>query len=370
MKKGMIILVLVGILLVLPLIQAQTYSGFERVADNVNLFLSSGDNKVRLALEIREKEVNSAMENTLNGNEENSDKNLKSAWETLQLIQEKVTLNTAEEIKESSDGIIGLINEEGDLSEDFDVYVLEEEKTGLTAEFTLKTFEYCKALAQKDYSAMLKQERCNPETAPKWLEKELKELKQIQEESFTELMLDIRSCIDDPGTCNCEDNTEIAQKAKCEKMVALAVKCEYKDDEDACDKLKSMKPVEGDDFAESFVPDFLMNLFTEKQDMIDYNIQKSDVPEECYNANTKPECEQYMHMKETRAKCWDKEGNFNYEKCGGPKEDAPTMQESIPQCYDENNQFLTAKCGKITIIWNEEGLINYIIENEISNIKK
>jgi len=94
---------------------------------------------------------------------------------------------------------------------------------------------------------------------------------------FVQLMLEIRSCMDDPGTCNCEANVDVEQKAKCEKMVALALKCEYKEDETSCNELKAMEPKKGDSFAESFVPDYLMNLFREKEgSMIGYDSQPSD----------------------------------------------------------------------------------------------
>lgn len=366
MKRG-IILFLLGMMLVVPLAMAQeqTYSNVDRFTDNVKLFFSSDDGKVRLALEAREKEVNSAIENTQNGNTEDATKNLNNAEDKLRVIQKKVSLETAEEVKTS----VGEISEKiTDVSEEFNQYKLEEEKTGFTAELTLKTYEYCKALAQEDYSLMLHEEICNPETAVEGLQKELEELKQIQKDSFIEYMLDIRSCIDDPGTCNCEDNTDITQKAKCEKMIALAIRCEYKDDQGACDELKAMEPVEGDNFAESFIPDFLMNLFREKQSMIDYDIEHSaGVPEECWDENDKPECEQYMYLKETSDKCWDEEGNFNYEECGGPKESVPTMQDSLPQCYD-GDTFLVDKCGEITIVWNEEGLINYISSGLLDEI--
>ncbi|NQV09449.1 hypothetical protein HQ529_06375 [Candidatus Woesearchaeota archaeon] len=372
MKKSVIILLLLGILLVSPLIlakeQAQTYSGFNRFTNDVKMFFASGNNKVKLALEIREKEIDSAISNSQNQNEKDAIKNLERAHKKLQVVREKISLDVADEVKESVDEIVNKIKDKEDLSDNFEVYVLEEEKTQLTAELIKKTFEWCKELASEDYTLMLQEEQCNPDTAISGLEEELKELKNLQEELFVQLMLDIRSCIDDPGTCNCEDNVDIGQKAKCEKMVALAVKCEYKDDENACSELKSMGPVKGDDFAESFVPDFLINLFRKKSYMIDYNIKKSDVPPGCYNENNKPECEQYRHMKETSSKCWDKDGNFLEEKCGEPKDKEPTMQESIPQCYDENNNFLEEKCGEITIVWNEEGLINYLIGKEIDNI--
>lgn len=369
MKKGVIVLVLLGILLVSPLVlaqeQSQTYSGFGRFMDNVKMFFSSGDNEVRLALEIREKEVSSAINNIQNQEEDKAIKNLERAKERLQIVQEKVSLETSEEIKTSVDEMVNKVNEEENLPDEFEEYILEEEKTQLTAILTEKTYEYCKELAKEDFALMIQEEECNPDTAIPGLEKELKELKDIQMKLFVQLMLEIRSCIDDPGTCNCEANVDGDQKAKCEKMVALALKCEYKDDEGACDELESMKPKQGDNFAESFVPGFLRNLFKEKSYMIEYDIEPSDcVPEECWDNNDKPECRQYDKFKETKED-WDEYGNFigTRDKCGKEGQ-TPSMRESIPQCF-EGDTFLEEKCGKITMVENEEGMINYIIEKEV-----
>jgi len=373
MKKSVIVLLLLGILLVSPLVlaqeQAQTYSGFYRFTDNAKMFFSSGDGKVKLALEIREKEVDSAIINSQNQNEKDAIKNLERAHKRLQFINAKVSLDVVDEVKESVDEIVNKIEDKEDLSDNFDVYVLEEKKTQLTAVLTEKIYEYCSELAKEDFALMLKDEECNPETAPEPLKDDLAKLKDLQERMFVQLMLEIRSCIDDPGTCNCEANVDAEQKTKCEKMVALAIKCEYKQDETSCNELESMKPKKGDSFAESFVPDFLMNLFKEKDYMIGYDIGPScGVPEECWDENDKPECKQYDYLKETKAD-WDEYGNYiGTKKECGTKGPIPTMQESIPQCFDENDNFLEEKCGKITMVENEEGLINYIIENEINGI--
>ena len=138
MKKGAIVLCLLVVLMFLPLVQAQTYSGFNRFTDNVRLFFSFGDNKVRVVLDIKEKEVDSSLENFKNGNEEDSNKNLERAWKRLQFVQEKVSENTAEEVKENSNEVRNRIIQEGNLTRDFDVYVLEEEKTELTAEWIIE----------------------------------------------------------------------------------------------------------------------------------------------------------------------------------------------------------------------------------------
>jgi len=359
-----IVLVLVGVLLVLPLIQAQEYSGVDRFVDNVKMFFASGDDKVRLALEAREKEINSAIENVRNQGEDEAIKNLERATKKLQIIQEKVSLNTSEEIRDSVEEIKEKINIEGELSEEFDDYILEEEKTGLTAELTEKTYEYCSELAKEDFVLMLGEAECNPDTAIPGLKDDLKDLKDLQLRMFVRLMLEIRSCIDDPGTCNCEANVDVEQKARCEKMVALAMKCEYKEDETSCDELNYLGALK----AESFVPEFLMNLFRAKEEQMLWGTTPSDcVPEECWDYNDKPECRQYDKFKETEED-WDEYGNFigTRNKCG-KEGSTPTMRESIPQCFDED-VFLEEKCGEITMIENEEGLINYIIENEINGI--
>ena len=138
MKKEVIVLLLLGLLLASPLVsaqeQAQTYSGFNRFVDNVKLFFSSGDKKVMLALNIREKEVNSAIENNKKGNSRNVDKNLENAWKKLQIVQEKVSVSIASDVKKSSEEIKDKISNEENLLDNFELYILEEEKIGLKAE--------------------------------------------------------------------------------------------------------------------------------------------------------------------------------------------------------------------------------------------
>jgi len=353
--------------------QYKTYSGWGRFVDNVKMFFSSGDGKVRLSLEIRDKEINSAISNVQNLGEDKAIKNLERAKKRLQYVQEKVSLDTSGEIKASVDEITEKINGEEDLPEEFDDYLLEEEKTQLTAVLTEKTFEYCTELAKEDFASMLGDEECNPETAIPGLEKDLKKLKGLQEESFILLMLEIRSCINDPGTCNCEASLDDDERAKCENMVALAVKCEYKDDEVSCEELEAMMPSPGDGFARSFIPDYLMGPFTERRDLIEYGLEHSEgVPEECWNQNDKPECEKYARIKEDGLD-WDAQGNYiGWERgkiraTNGTMETLPTIQEAFPECYNEEGMFLS-ECGNINVVWNEDGSVNYIIDKQVDGV--
>lgn len=138
MKKRVIIILLLGILLIFPLVQAQeqsqTYSGFNRFVDNVKMFFSSGDNKVMLALEIREKELNSAMENIQNGEDDAASRNIENARKKLQFVQRKVSSDIADDVIENIETTLGMIGD----SEGFELYALEEEKTQLVAELVVE----------------------------------------------------------------------------------------------------------------------------------------------------------------------------------------------------------------------------------------
>jgi hypothetical protein len=137
MKKEMIVIIFVSMLLILPLVQAQEYSNFNRAIDNVKLFFSSGDNKVNLALEIREKEVYSAMNNIQNNNTNKANKNLENALEKLVVVQERVSPDSSDKVKESVNNVIEII-EDSNLSDSLNRYVLEEEKTELVANLVIE----------------------------------------------------------------------------------------------------------------------------------------------------------------------------------------------------------------------------------------
>lgn len=138
-KRGKLILfvVLISFLFVtLPFVSAQSYSGFNRFTDNVKFFFSSGENKVNLALEIREKEINSALENLEDKGEVT--KNLERARNKLLIVQEKVSVNNAEKVKANVNEIIDKVNNYENISSEFETYILEEEKTQLTAELIVE----------------------------------------------------------------------------------------------------------------------------------------------------------------------------------------------------------------------------------------
>ena len=137
----MITLFLLGMFLILPMIsaqeQVQIYSGFNRFIDNVKIFFSSGENKVKLALEIREKEVTSAIANLEDNKVDSANKNIDNALNKLLIVQEKVSSDSASEVGESVQEVVENIKEKN-LTKTLDRYILEEEKTQLVAELVVE----------------------------------------------------------------------------------------------------------------------------------------------------------------------------------------------------------------------------------------
>ena len=283
---------------------AQTYSSFSRFKDNIKLFFAKGDNKVKLALEIREKEINSAIDNVKAGNKQEAVKNLEDAKEKLVLVQEQASPEIAEEVKLNVEEIEKKILESKDIDPEFLAYLenhlSEEQKTKLSAELSGKLSDYCSKLAEQDPTLLEKDEKCNPENAPSWLKKDIeKRQKEMQEKLGEEMINQLTTCMNDPRECDCSKIPVVSEQQKCEKGTALAIRCEFQNDMSACDELEKLGPPtvpEG-------IPGFLKPLFEktindlmEKKEAEMFN---KFAPPECIEANakTREECEKVMMEK-------------------------------------------------------------------------
>ncbi|MBU2406833.1 MAG: hypothetical protein KKA26_02490 [Nanoarchaeota archaeon] len=233
MKKRVIVLFLLVILLVSPLIlaqeQTQTYSGFNRFTDNIKLFFSSGDNKVMLALEIREKELNSAINNLELGKENRAKKEIESAIKMLKIIQSKTTPKIADEVKSNIAETESKINENENLNlEFFEKYLTEEQKTKLIIEHSEKILEYCEELAKQDYELMLNDEKCQ-NNAPDWLEDEVNNrIEEVQKQDSEEIKKQVEISMTNPKNADCDEISLTSERTKCEKFKSLAVRCEFR----------------------------------------------------------------------------------------------------------------------------------------------
>ncbi len=306
-KEGIIIILLISILLFSTLVSAYSFVG--RAVDDVGISLSSGDKKAERAMDARENEIDAAINNIQEGNTEKAIKNLERAKEKLEIVQEQASPEIAGEVKANAEGMIKKVTESREINPGFsdylDEYINEEEKTKLSAEHSEKLFEYCEELAKQDYELMLDDEKCNPDNAPVWLGNEIDNKIGAYEEESAKKMLEIfTTCMSDPRECDCSEIPIASEKTKCEKGKALAIRCEFQNDESACRELDKL-----DIEIPSNLPKFLRPLFQQEINNVISKKEKEmmgeNAPPECVQAGitSREECEAVMMEKYAPREC-------------------------------------------------------------------
>jgi len=333
MKKEVIVLLLLGILLVSPLViaqeQVQTYSGFNKFVDNIKLFFSSGDNKVMLALDIREKELNSAINNLNSGEENKAKKEIESAINMLKIVQSKTTPEISEEVKSNIAETGSKINENLNL-EFFEKYLTEEQKTKLIIEHSEKILEYCEELAKQDYDLMLKDEKCQ-DNVPDWLEDEVNnKIEEVKKQDSEEMKKQIEITMNNPKNSDCDGISLTSEKVKCEKFKALAVRCEFQNDESACKEIGMFREVQ-----------------TNEREDYEQEILNKYVPAECTEAGIKDgeECKKFIiTLYKPDSECMENGQVLDGEACGKKL----VNEDKIPQGCIKNGQPISPEeCEKI-----------------------
>jgi hypothetical protein len=247
MKRGLVLSVFLVLILVVSIsfVSAQTYSGFSKFKDNIKLFFSSGDGKVKLALEIREKEINSAIDNAKSGNNQEAIKNLESAKNKLKIVQDRISPTIAEEVMSNIDRAKSNIEENKNINQEFSTqlenYLTEEEKTKLYVEKSEKVFNYCKELATQDYNLMINDRKCK---AYSWMEKTVTERMTTEKnQDIEKIKSQIGICMNNPKECNCDEISLSSEKANCEKYKSLAIRCEFQSDSSACKEVGNLREI-------------------------------------------------------------------------------------------------------------------------------
>ncbi|MBS3172432.1 hypothetical protein J4438_02545 [Candidatus Woesearchaeota archaeon] len=298
MKRGILPLIVILLLVSMPFVSAQTYSTFNKFTDNIKLFFASGDNKVRLALEIREKEVNSAVSNLESGNEEKAENELNSASKKLEMVQNEASPDISDEVKTNIDELMAKLNENQEKYELLKKYLNDEEKTKLSMNLSEKIFNYCNELAMQDYESMQKDEKCKSYS---WMESKVKQrLEKEQEESEKEIESQIQICMNNPKKCNCDNIKITSGRKECEEQKALAIRCEFQNDNSACKKIGIEK---SDD--------------TEREEYEKQIIEKY-LPAECSEAGVRSgeECKQLiLTLNQPETECIDNGEYVGEQKC-------------------------------------------------------
>lgn len=314
-------------LISMPLVSAQTYSGFEKFTDTVKLFFSRGDGKAELALEIREKEVDSAISNLESGNTEKAAKNLNSASEKLAIVQTLASPDISDDVKSNIEEVEKKINEDNADYELLNEYLPEEEKTKLSMEVSEKVFSYCDELAMQDYESMQEDEKCKSYA---WMENKIKQrLTEEQEKASTEIEAQIQICMNNPKECNCENVNLLSEKTKCEEYKSLAIKCEFQNDDSACEEVKMFKPQD-----------------TEKDD-IEKQIIEKYLPAECSEAGVRDgeECKKLiLSLNQPKSECMENGIYIGDEKC---KEKLVNRGDVVKECVVDGKLVDPEQCRDI-----------------------
>jgi len=335
MKKEVVFLLLLGMLLILPLVsaqeQSQTYSGFNRFVDNIKLFFSSGDNKVMLALEIREKELNSAISNLKSGEEKKAKKEIESAIDMLKIIQSKTTPEIADEVRINIEETESKIKENENLNlEFFEKYLTEEQKTKLIIEYSEKIFEYCEELAKQDYELMLKDEKCKNNDFD-WFKDEINnKIKEIQKQDFEEMKKQVEISMNNPKNSDCDEISLASERKRCEKFKALAIRCEFQDDESACKEIGMFKDVQ-----------------TEERENYEREILNRYVPAECTEVGIRngEECKKFIiALYQPDSECMENGEILDDEACGKKL----VKEDKIPsECVKDGTPVSPEECENI-----------------------
>ena len=329
MEKRILLIVFLAVaallLISMPIASAQTYSGFSKFTDSIKLFFAKGDNKAKLALDIREKEVNSAISNLEAGNAKNAEKNLNSASEKLKIVQTLASPDISADVRENINNVENKIKEND--YELLDKYLTEEEKTKLSMDISEKVLSYCDELAMQDYASMQKDEKCQSYA---WMENKIKQrLTEEQGKAKSEIETQVQICMNNPKECNCDNIKLLSEKTKCEEFKSLAVKCEFQNDDSACEKIKTFMPQE-----------------TERAKYEKEIIEKY-LPAECSEAGVRDgeECKKLiLTLNQPKSECMENGAYVGDEKC---KEKLVNQGDVVKECVVDGKLVDPEQCRNI-----------------------
>jgi len=325
------------LLISVPIVSAQTYSGFEKFVDNIKLVFSSGDGKVKLALEIREKEINSAIENAKAGNNEDAVKNLESAKAKLKIVQDRISPNVADEVRSSVQNAENKINENKNVNSEttqyFNEYLTEEEKTKLSVNLSEKVLDYCKELALQNYDLMIKDEKCSSYS---WMESIVTERVEKEKSQSTEnIKKAVSACMNNPKQCNCDEISLASEKASCEKYKASAVRCEFQGDSSACKEIENIKTED------------IKDENKQTREELEKEIIEKYLPAECSEAGVRDgeECKKLiLTLNQPKSECLENGEYVGEEKC---KEKLVNEGNAVQECVVDGKLVDSNQCLKI-----------------------
>jgi hypothetical protein len=219
-----------------------------------------------------------------------------------------------------------------DKREDFYEDIIEKERGILTGvEISSKIKRLCMQLSELDpmeYSRMCKTD----EEDPKWQKKLHKELTKEQKKIAKNFIKTMKQCFKTSGQdCNCEEIPFTDFANACSEAAPLAVACDIKNDERACEKLENLEMPE--------LPDYLQEIFDDLEGEMNEEQYKMHMPRECVEAGARSpkDCGRIMIQTHAPEECKEAllAANPRTEKEGREICDRIMMEIHSPECVEQ-----------------------------------
>ena len=220
---------------------------FDRIVDEIQLATSKGEEKAKKALEVKEERLAEAsvMVNSLKA--DNAKDALLLAAQASKVAQAEIAPDLENEANDNVrraaillTSIRDRLPSEGwkDIEAALETQLDEEEKTRIALLVSKSRLSYCNALAKQDFALLETDPQCDVENAPEWLKGKVKsEFKQREENARRQIFDAVSICVIDPKQCDCSRIPVAKHIATCEVSKALAIRCDYEDDFEACEQL-------------------------------------------------------------------------------------------------------------------------------------
>lgn len=315
---------------------------FDKIVDNVQLALADGDEKTKKALEIKEERIAEAsvMVDRKKPDEAKSALELatKAAEQAQKELDPELEKETNKKVRRAAKLLSGLqekLPDEGweGVEKAIDAQLSEEEKVRVALLVSKSRLSYCDSLAKQDFDLMKGDELCQIEKSPQWLKERVEGEFTAREDNAKRQIIDsVSTCIVDPKKCDCSQIPVSKHSQSCEVKKALAIRCEYENDQSACSELASEK-------MEDFLPDFigeegkqtvLAHLREKEQDMF-----SKFKPPECAAVSTFQDC--FAVMKELYGEPPECEG-LNDDEC------IELMKSKPPETEEERKKNFPPEC--------------------------
>jgi len=271
--------------------------------DNAFYFIDKFFDRFGDDLEVREEKVSEIKAMIEKGDIESAKEALRAYMHLAQKLEKEVDPAKKDEAVKSIFLVKETIRElEKDIPEedktDFVEGVIEQEESiGTAVEIANKIKELCQTLSEVDpekYKEVCKSD----DDSPKWQKKLDGKLTDEQRKEAKEFGKIMEQCFKTSGQdCRCEDISFIDFSVACEKASGLAVACETKGDENACEELSGLNMPR--------LPDYLQDVFDDVEDR--YSEDKFDMhmPPECVEAGVKSpkECGKIMIKEHAPPEC-------------------------------------------------------------------